>query len=577
MSGSGADRCRRATAGALRGAPAHPHPAADRPQHGAPGRRRAVPVQRRTRRTRRASASRPSPASPSPSASTATRRCANTCARWRPPRASEADGRLQRVPAGGRRPRSRTCAISPTCSPTPRPSSGRAGCSPPPARCPCSVCGPRPRRPVRLRLLRRQGPSRRTPAGRGRHHAPDRIDAARRAGASALLCFALPRHPREVVEALAYARAAGLTVVTVADSAFAPVAAQVRPADPRRGRHRASPSTPPARRCCSAGCCWRRCATTCRTRRRGWRSSTRGRRRGGCSWSSAGRRSRNDSRTRHRLCEQDTGRPGANPDVAVPHAALQNPPLASAPEGHPRRGFAEGGADVARGGQGLARVAVVVRAGSGAHVVARGDSPRVSGVLVPGLTGTPDRGAGGAALFHRHRGRGRLVRRKRYVALAGGAATRAGKHDVLQDRAVTVRNWRRGHRWWLLLAFVGGPGLSFALPPRPARMLLAGAGAGLRLKAAWLGRLERPAASLLWVRVDWLGRGAGPGGQAGQGLSATGIAAGDAAPGGARRRGDVLGVGRAAPRPVRPPGPPRSSSAGAWPSRGSTRLASSTR
>ncbi|MVO85900.1 MurR/RpiR family transcriptional regulator [Streptomyces sp. p1417] len=53
----------------------------------------------------------------------------------------------------------------------------------------------------------------------------DRIDAAVRAGATALLCFALPRHPREVVEALEYARAAGLTVVTVADSAFAPVAA----------------------------------------------------------------------------------------------------------------------------------------------------------------------------------------------------------------------------------------------------------------------------------------------------------------------------------------------------------------
>ncbi|MDI3421939.1 MurR/RpiR family transcriptional regulator [Streptomyces luteolus] len=52
----------------------------------------------------------------------------------------------------------------------------------------------------------------------------DRIDAAVRAGASALLCFALPRYPREVVEALTYAREAGLTVVTVADSAFAPVA-----------------------------------------------------------------------------------------------------------------------------------------------------------------------------------------------------------------------------------------------------------------------------------------------------------------------------------------------------------------
>ncbi|NEC13841.1 MurR/RpiR family transcriptional regulator [Streptomyces sp. SID8014] len=54
----------------------------------------------------------------------------------------------------------------------------------------------------------------------------DRIDAVRLAGASALLCFALPRHPREVVEALAYARERGLRVVTVADSAFAPVAAE---------------------------------------------------------------------------------------------------------------------------------------------------------------------------------------------------------------------------------------------------------------------------------------------------------------------------------------------------------------
>jgi DNA-binding MurR/RpiR family transcriptional regulator len=53
----------------------------------------------------------------------------------------------------------------------------------------------------------------------------DRIDGAVRAGASALLCFALPRHPKEVADALGYARTAGLTVVTVADSAFAPVAA----------------------------------------------------------------------------------------------------------------------------------------------------------------------------------------------------------------------------------------------------------------------------------------------------------------------------------------------------------------
>ncbi|WP_030156470.1 MurR/RpiR family transcriptional regulator [Streptomyces sp. NRRL S-244] len=52
----------------------------------------------------------------------------------------------------------------------------------------------------------------------------DRIDAAAGAGASALLCFALPRYPREVAEALDHARGAGLKVVTVADSAFAPVA-----------------------------------------------------------------------------------------------------------------------------------------------------------------------------------------------------------------------------------------------------------------------------------------------------------------------------------------------------------------
>ncbi len=53
----------------------------------------------------------------------------------------------------------------------------------------------------------------------------DRIDDAVLAGASVLLCFALPRHPREVVEALGYAKRAGLTVVTVADSSFAPVSA----------------------------------------------------------------------------------------------------------------------------------------------------------------------------------------------------------------------------------------------------------------------------------------------------------------------------------------------------------------
>lgn len=56
----------------------------------------------------------------------------------------------------------------------------------------------------------------------------DRIDSAVRAGASTLLCFALPRHPREVAAALEQARRAGLRIVMVADGAFAPVA---RPGD----------------------------------------------------------------------------------------------------------------------------------------------------------------------------------------------------------------------------------------------------------------------------------------------------------------------------------------------------------
>jgi DNA-binding MurR/RpiR family transcriptional regulator len=52
----------------------------------------------------------------------------------------------------------------------------------------------------------------------------DRIEQARVAGATALICFALPRYPRELLDALNAAKAAGLTIVTVADSAFAPVA-----------------------------------------------------------------------------------------------------------------------------------------------------------------------------------------------------------------------------------------------------------------------------------------------------------------------------------------------------------------
>ncbi|MCA2228159.1 MurR/RpiR family transcriptional regulator [Nonomuraea aurantiaca] len=50
----------------------------------------------------------------------------------------------------------------------------------------------------------------------------DRIEQAADAGASALLCFALPRHPAELTEALSAAKKVGLSVVTIADNAFVP-------------------------------------------------------------------------------------------------------------------------------------------------------------------------------------------------------------------------------------------------------------------------------------------------------------------------------------------------------------------
>ncbi|WP_314224885.1 hypothetical protein [Streptomyces zaehneri] len=193
---------------------------------------------------------------------------------------------------------------------------------------------------------------------------------------------------------------------------------------------------------------------------------------------------------------------------------------------------------MARGGQGLARVAVVVRAGAAplwwCGVFAAG-----VGVLVPGLTGRRIGVLAGAALF--------IVavavvarRGHRRITGLGRGAARAGKHDVLQDRAVTVRTWRRGHRWWLLLAFLAALGSSFAVPAA-AGLLLAGWGTGLRLKAAWIGRRERAEDALLWVRVDWLDRRGGrPAGKAVKAYRSTGIAAGDAAPGGSRRRTAAL-------------------------------------
>ncbi|NEY33985.1 hypothetical protein GTU99_17560 [Streptomyces sp. PRKS01-65] len=193
---------------------------------------------------------------------------------------------------------------------------------------------------------------------------------------------------------------------------------------------------------------------------------------------------------------------------------------------------------MARGGHGLARVAVVVRAGAAPlwwlGVLAAG-----AGVWAPGLTGRRIGVTAGAALFVVAVAVVVYARRGRYAALARSAA-RAGKHDVLQDRAVTARNWRRGHRWWLLLAFLAAVGSSFAAPAAGG-MLLAGCGAGLWLKAAWVGRLERDQDVLLWVRVDWLGRNAGGAvGKAVKAFRSTGIAAGDAAPGGKPRKTAAL-------------------------------------
>ncbi|MPY61922.1 hypothetical protein, partial [Streptomyces spongiae] len=177
-----------------------------------------------------------------------------------------------------------------------------------------------------------------------------------------------------------------------------------------------------------------------------------------------------------------------------------------------------------RGGQGLARAAVVVRAGAAPlwwlGVLAAG-----IGVLVPGLTGRRIGVMAGAALFLVAVAVVAGARRKRYGALARGAA-RAGKHDVLQDRRVTVRNWRRGHRWWLVLGFLAALGSAFAVPAAGG-MLLAGAGAGLRLRAGWIGRVERGAEELLWVRVDWLSaRCGGPAAKRVKAYRSTGVAAG---------------------------------------------------
>lgn len=185
-----------------------------------------------------------------------------------------------------------------------------------------------------------------------------------------------------------------------------------------------------------------------------------------------------------------------------------------------------------RGAQSLARVAVIVRAGA-APLWWPGLLAAAVGALLPGLTGRRIGLLAGAALFLVTAAVVALVRGGRYAELARGA-TRAGRTDFLQDRAVTVRDWRRGHRWWLVGAFVAALAAGPVLPGAGG-LLLAGAGAGLWIKAVRIGRREQREDVLYWVRTDWVERGR-PAGRRVKGYRTTGPVAGDAAPGGARRR-----------------------------------------
>lgn len=188
---------------------------------------------------------------------------------------------------------------------------------------------------------------------------------------------------------------------------------------------------------------------------------------------------------------------------------------------------------MARERQVLARVAVIVRAGA-APLVWTGLLGAGVGALLPGATGRRIGLLAGAVLFLGGAAVVFLVRRRRYVRLGDGAA-RAARTDLLQDRAVTLRTWRRARRWWVAAAFVAAVGSSFVLPGAGG-LLVAGLGAGLWAKALWLGHREAAGERLLWVPVSLLSRGGAPIGKGVTGFRATGIAAGDAAPGGARRR-----------------------------------------
>lgn len=177
-----------------------------------------------------------------------------------------------------------------------------------------------------------------------------------------------------------------------------------------------------------------------------------------------------------------------------------------------------------RGTYTLARVAVTVRT-AGVWLFWLGVVAAAPGTAVTfSPTGRRIGVMAGAALFVVAAVAVFLIRGGRAAARAR-AASRAAKVVFLQDRRVTARAWLRRRRWWLVLAFVVAAGSSAGLPCAGG-MLLAGAGAGLFARALRIGRIERGQDALLWVRPD--------GDPAAYQL--TGIAAGDAVPGGGRRR-----------------------------------------
>lgn len=184
-----------------------------------------------------------------------------------------------------------------------------------------------------------------------------------------------------------------------------------------------------------------------------------------------------------------------------------------------------------RGAYALERVAVYLRTAASTWWWT-GVTAMAAGAAMPGLAGRRVGLYAAAALLPVAAVVAFLARRGRYTGLLA-ARSAAGRWVVLRDRAVTAREWRRAHRWWLVPAFVVAVGSSAVLPAAGGG-LLAGVGAGLWAKSVWLGRWERRHEALLWVRPEWAA-GRSPVRRQVRGWMTTGPLAGDAAPGGAPR------------------------------------------